>query len=223
MISNGSQYGQDRLVLQVLDGLRGGYFLDSGASDGIRASNTWLLETSCDWTGLCVEPNPTFFRALVNARRCACLNACFYIRDGDVTFVDAGTLGGVLDLYPPAELQRLAKRLGYSPAIVRRPARTVRAALREVKAPNVIDYWSLDIEGGELALLKNFPFDEYTFRVLTVEHNYNFALREAIQALLRQSGFERLCTIAIDDCYVNSRLGLSTSMRRSRVFRRREN
>jgi len=39
-----SQLGQDDFVLRVLSGLRGGYFLDTGAADGITSSNTLLLE-----------------------------------------------------------------------------------------------------------------------------------------------------------------------------------
>ena len=52
-----SQCGQDLFVLDVLEGMRNGFFFDSGASDGIRASNTRLLEASYGWTGICVEPN----------------------------------------------------------------------------------------------------------------------------------------------------------------------
>jgi len=63
-----SQFGQDRLILELLGGLRGGFFLDSGASDGVRSSNTYLLETAFDWDGICVEPNDAFFAALAACR-----------------------------------------------------------------------------------------------------------------------------------------------------------
>lgn len=210
-----SQYGQDRLVLEILNGQRGGYFLDSGATDGVAASNTWLLETCYNWDGVCLEPNPVFFEALVRNRNCACINSCLYVRDGDVAFVDAGTLGGVLFEYPEGELRRLEQRQGASPPIVRRPARTIRSVLDEVEAPPIVDYWSLDVEGSELALLRSFPFDRYTFRVLTVEHNNRPIVQESIRTFLLPFGFERLTTVAIDDCYVNTRLGLRASRPRS--------
>ena len=47
-------------------------------------------------------------------------------------------------------------------------ARTLRSVLRECEAPPIIDYWSLDTEGSELTLLKSFPFDDYSFRVVTL-------------------------------------------------------
>ncbi|WP_416564174.1 FkbM family methyltransferase [Nocardia testacea] len=213
--SMSSQYGQDELVLQVLNGKRGGYFLDSGASDGVAASNTFLLETSYGWSGLCVEPDPAFFEDLVSNRRCHCLNTCLFPLTDEVAFVDAGTLGGVLDDYPPEDLQYLEAACGVPPKIVRRKARSIRSVLREVDAPAVIDYWSLDVEGAELTLLKSFPFDEYTFRVLTVEHNNRPDVQASIRAFLNPLGFERLITLAIDDCYVNTRLGIATSISRS--------
>ena len=214
-----SQYGQDQLVVDILHGQRGGYFLDSGASDGIGASNTWLLEKHYDWTGLCVEPNPMFFNALVKNRDCRCENVCFHTENTEVSFVNAGTLGGVLDYYPDYELARLAA-MGRSAEIVQRPARTIRKVLADAGAPQIIDYWSLDVEGSELALLRSFPFDRHTFRILTVEHNNHPVVQESIRAFLQPYGFERLCTIMIDDCYVNTRLGMQASPSRTSSYRR---
>jgi FkbM family methyltransferase len=202
-----SQCGQDLFVLDVLEAKCNGFFLDSGASDGIRASNTQLLETSFGWKGICVEPNERAFAALVKNRRCRCVNCCLYDRDGTVEFLeDANILGGILDEYHPTHLEYARKTFRVSdasgqPITVRKPARAVRSVLRECGAPPVIDYWSLDTEGSELAILKSFPFDEYAFRVLTVEHNW-LPVREEIRALLESHGYRRIKALAMDDCYV---------------------
>src|SRR5712691_8073947 len=101
-----SQFRQDRFVLELLQGKREGFFLDSGASDGVRSSNTHLLESSFGWKGICIEPNDMFFAALKRNRSCICLNCCLYDREGEVDFLeDARTLGGVLDDYHPALLK----------------------------------------------------------------------------------------------------------------------
>jgi hypothetical protein len=52
-----SQYGQDFFVLEALGGMRNGFFLDSGAADGVSSSNTHLLEESFGWNWICIEPN----------------------------------------------------------------------------------------------------------------------------------------------------------------------
>ncbi len=98
-----SQYGQDRFVITTLGGVRGGFFLDSGASDGVSVSNTLALERDFGWDGICVEPNDLMFEQLVRNRRCRCVNCCLYDRPGDVAFVErAQTLGGILAEYHPA-------------------------------------------------------------------------------------------------------------------------
>src|SRR6185437_13930306 len=65
-----SQLGQDLLVLELLDGLRDGFFLDSGAANGTDSSNTLLLEAEYGWSGICIEPDPQLYQQLVRVRRC---------------------------------------------------------------------------------------------------------------------------------------------------------
>jgi hypothetical protein len=202
-----SQFGQDAFVLDLLGGKRGGYFVDSGASDGVQGSNTELLERSFGWKGICVEHNDEFFAALVRNRRCCCINCCLYNREGRVAFIEADVLGGILSELPPAQLLKLrtlsntAEGVQTVPKTVHKKARTIRSVLVECSAPPVIDYWSLDTEGSEFAILQSFPFDEYRLRVLTVEHN-RYPVRKTIYAFLKDRGYLLAKTFEIDDCYV---------------------
>ena len=203
-----SQCGQDLFVLEVLNGMRGGFFLDSGAADGVSVSNTVLLEESFGWGGICIEPNEEFFAALVRNRHCQCVNCCLYDREGVVDFVESARgLGGILEAYSDSHLQfakrtfRLAQDSRGRPATVQKMCRTVRSILRECAAPPVIDYWSLDTEGSELAILKSFPFEEYQVRVLTVEHNWSPARHEICEFLMSR-GYRQARNLEIDDGYV---------------------
>lgn len=205
-----SQFGQDRLALQLLKGKRNGYFLDTGAADGVRSSNTQLLEREFGWRGLCVEPNTAFYQKLIRARRCTCLNACLYDRIADLPFLEAaGTLGGLIGEFRPEQLayavrtQRLALDRTGMPALVSKRTMTIGAALSQAQAPSVIDYWSLDTEGSELSLLKSFPFDRHTFNVLTVEHNHQ-PVRAEIRGFLEARGFVFVTAVFIDDCYIRA-------------------
>jgi hypothetical protein len=213
-----SQFGQDCVAIDLLGGLRGGFFLDSGAGDGVTVSNTQLLEERFGWTGICVEPNSEFFTALVRNRRCQCVNCCFYYFNGSVEFVEAEFLGGIPEHFAGQHLQLLEKLYGSQPKTVLRPARTIRSVLKDCNAPRVIDYWSLDTEGSELSILKSFPFDEYSFRVLTVEHN-RLPVKEDICRFLNGYGYNRVKTIGIDDCY--TRAGELARPRQSQVWQRR--
>ena len=53
--------------------------------------------------------------------------------------------------------------------IEKRTSRSLVSILEEVNAPKIIDYFSLDIEGAEEIVLKNFPFEKYKFLALTIE------------------------------------------------------
>jgi hypothetical protein len=220
-----SQLGQDVFVLQVLGFPHGGYFLDSGASNGIDASNTYLLEQRFGWRGICVEPNDAFFSALVKRRRAHCVHCCLYDRDDVVEFVEAGTLGGVLADYHPRLLAAASRACALPvgpdgvPPTAAKPARTIASLLEAFGAPRVLDYWSLDTEGSELRILRSFPFHTHRVRVLTVEHN-RYPVRDEIRRFLTGQGYVFAHDFGIDDAYVEpSLVGARASCRR--WFRRR--
>lgn len=197
-----SQLGQDHFVLELLGGMRGGYFLESGAADGVRGSNTLLLESDYGWRGLCIEANDRYFDALQRNRRCLCVHCCLYDREAEVDFLeDANMLGGILEAYPAPMLRYTRHVYGAGLSSVKKRTRTIGAVLQEVQAPGVIDYWSLDTEGSELAILRGFPFDRHHLRVLTVEHNRQ-DVRQHIRRYLAQRGFRHVRDFGIDDCYV---------------------
>lgn len=216
-----SQLGQDEFVLGVLGYQRNGFFLDSGASDGVTGSNTYLLERDFSWRGICVEPDSQFFQRLVQNRQVTCICCCLYDSEDDVAFVEAGPLGGVLADYHP-NLLALAQRVWAIPtdpegniSTVAKPARTVGSVLQELNAPPVIDYWSLDTEGSELRILKSFPFDRYRVRVMSVEHN-RYPVRAEIRWFLESRGYVLVRDFGIDDCYVEASLVPSRAWRRRR-------
>lgn len=57
--------------------------------------------------------------------------------------------------------------------------------------PKVIDYFSLDVEGAESFVMSTFPFDKYTFRVLTIERP-----KPDLQKLLKSKGYVYLQSLS---------------------------
>jgi FkbM family methyltransferase len=225
-----AQYGQDLFVLELLGLARNGFFLDSGAADGVRSSNTYLLESSFQWNGICVEPNRTLFTGLVQNRRCHCLCCALYDSPGEVDFLDAGFLGGIISEYHNAHLGFAMTRgtqagSGARPVRVSVPAKTLRTVLEECAAPRIVDYWSLDTEGSELALLRSFPFDEFRVGVLTVEHNW-LPVRDEIRRFLEARGYVRIRELGCDDGYAHGELvgaaWRSAALRSARAPRTRD-
>jgi len=67
----------------------------------------------------------------------------------------------------------------------------------EYKVPEIIDYMSIDIDDSTLKCLKNIPFDNYSVKVLTVEHDFyknkNTETRENIRKILSDNGYIMVC------------------------------
>ena len=60
----------------------GGFFIEVGANDGRRQSNTLYFEKYCSWTGLLIEPIPELARRCrLNRPNCIVENAALVPRD----------------------------------------------------------------------------------------------------------------------------------------------
>ena len=188
-----SQLGQDLWVLERSDYRHNGFFVEFGATDGVRLSNTYLLEKQFGWTGICAEPNPHMLSLLRANRDCTVTDACVGSTSGEeVDFVLAAEYGGrVQDMYSDSHAD---KRRAYwsDPAF---QAKFVTESLHDMLvrlgAPRQIDYLSIDTEGSEYDILAAFPFESWKLRLITVEHNFT-PMRDRIRALLESKGY--VCT-----------------------------
>lgn len=222
-----SQFRQDEFVAVILGGMRRGFFIESGAYDGITSSNTLLFERHYGWQGLCVEANDAFYRRLTANRHCICIHACLYDRDGEVDFLEsAASAGGIVREFSRQHTD-FVQRVHAPPTddagnwiTVPKTTRALASLLDEHHAPDIIDYWSLDTEGSELAILASFPFDRYAVRVLTVEHCWVPQRRAEIARFLQARGYVFLTHLGIDDCYIASWAApRHTALRRRRTKR----
>ena len=93
---NHSQLHQDMFVLCVLDGLRGGSYLDIGAHEPVFINNTVLLEQQFGWRGLSVELSAPHVQRHHAMRRNPCLQADATTLDYRAALAEAG-LGPVID------------------------------------------------------------------------------------------------------------------------------
>ncbi len=159
-----SQCGQDRWVIETLGGLRGGYFADVGASNGVVSNNTLALERDFGWRGVCIEANSLFLKTLRRHRLATCVDAVVWdTDDAEVDFLASGVCGGVV----AADMDNVPGAA--SEATTPRRTRSLASILHDVGAPPVIDYLSLDVEGAENRVLAGFPFHEFAVRLMTIE------------------------------------------------------
>lgn len=187
--SSKSQILQDLWVAYELSDMRGGFFVEFGATDGMTNSNSWRLEKQFGWSGILAEPNPVWHDALDRNRSGAVDKRCVYARSGE-------TLGFMATEDP--ELSGISASAGRDHfAAVRQAGTPIEVEtislddlLDHHAAPSVIDYMSIDTEGSELEILEAFDFGKRQVRLLSVEHS-NSPQEPKIDAFLARHGFKR--------------------------------
>lgn len=173
---------QDRWIVEEV--LRGrttpGYFVETGAADGVSTSATLALERSFGWTGIAVEPNSLFFAELERNRCCHVANVCVAERSGVVEFIQASWFGRIREHFLQGRPERdhrqdpyLKEDLDGSPSkIVAMPARSLEDLLLSHGAPRRIEFISIDAEFSEWFILKSFPFGRFEVLALCTRSKY---------------------------------------------------
>jgi FkbM family methyltransferase len=188
-----SQIGQDKWVSEaIFPGVKNGFFLDVGSGDGTRHSNTKVLEQK-GWTGICIDPFPTNMQG----RTCQVFKeVVFSVAGKRIKFQAARHLGGITDTLG------VHKDKALEASTVEFTTVTLADILQRAKAPRLIHFVSLDIEGAELDALKGFPFNNHQIGAMAVEHNYEEPKRTQIQDLMNSHGYKRVHSWKWDDFYV---------------------
>ncbi|XP_013399119.1 uncharacterized protein LOC106165457 [Lingula anatina] len=167
-VKSWAQIGQSQLVDKILKERRNGFYVESGAFDGEDHSNSLFFEKSRDWKGLLIEPDPWTFEALIQKNRKAyVVNTCIAIGKSPerTEFTFASELGGIAKksaAVPKAE----AGSVRGTGRIQCFPILSLLAAVGQTH----VDYFSLDVEGAEIEILKSFPWTQVTVDVWTIEY-----------------------------------------------------
>jgi FkbM family methyltransferase len=201
-----SQNGQDKFLDQyVFKGKRKGYFIDIGAHNGIKYSNTLFFEKNRKWKGICVEPIPEVYEQLKKNRKCTTINAVISDKKAIVTFLKISgyseMLSGIKEFYNQEHLQRIDRELsqfGGKKEEILIDSLTFNN-LVSLAQTNMICYCSIDVEGAELEILKNIDFEKATINVFSIENNYN---DKNIRDLMQKNGYIFLKKIGDDDIYI---------------------
>jgi FkbM family methyltransferase len=193
-----SQALQDLFVIFFLNYIgKAGYFVEIGSADGKHFSNTLLLE-KIGWKGILVDPvdydSNDLIRNSIKDKRCV------YSESGlKLKFKEQSKLEKLIDPKGPQtrefsglynHLSDYAKTLtnGHTYEVV---TVSLNDLLEEYSAPSKIDYISIDTEGSEFEIIKNFNFTKYDVEIFTIEHNAA-SYREDIIKLLESKKYFRI-------------------------------
>jgi FkbM family methyltransferase len=192
-----SQLFQDLFAQFVCMDLDKPIFIEFGATDGMKRSNTCVLESVFGWRGVLAEPDTQWHESLYKNRPDSIIcNDCVYSRTGEMVDFFSSSEGelSTIEKYvthdeasmPGNTAARMRGRATY-------PVTTI--SLNDLISRHIVgrvpNYISIDTEGSELEILRAFDFEKYGPDVFTVEHNFTRAEGE-LDALMDLNGYTRI-------------------------------
>jgi FkbM family methyltransferase len=178
-----SLFGIQKAIIKKLSPHKKGFFLEMGAADGIRQSNTSLLEFKYKWKGLLIEPNPYLF------------NRCLRYRKNSFSlnsFISSSQVGVLANL--SGGLQNTSTTDYQDKTIA--PVLKLNDIFKSLKC-NRINFFSLDVEGAEFDVLKSIDFTKITIEWLLIEIQTKKSLNQV--KLLLKPYYEIEDTLSIHD------------------------
>jgi FkbM family methyltransferase len=202
-----SQIQQDLFVAFFSEKFEGEhFFVEFGATDGIRFSNTYLLEKQLGWNGILSEPAEIWHEDLQRNRNCEIDFRCVYSSDNQIlefSQVNSAELSTLIDFkHNDSHSKARDNSNNYLVKTV-----SLNSLLKEHNAPGKITYLSVDTEGSEWEILREFPFDDWTIDIVTVEHNYT-ENRLLLDELILPAGYVKVFpTVSkFDSWYLSKKL-----------------
>jgi FkbM family methyltransferase len=199
-----SQTGEDLILSFYLqEGI--GFYIDVGANDPVKYSNTFALYLR-GWHGIAIEANESLSRRYKSVRkRDICVNAALSDTEFDAIFhrceahevstIDTATY----------EERRLKWNFRPQDQIEVR-TKTLTSVLLEVlpKAETQIDLLSIDVEGHELQVLRGLDFKLYRPRVIVVEmHDLRSVLVSDLSKLLEKEHYSLLGFVTMNAYFID--------------------
>ena len=182
------QEGQDSIIKQFFEakGIKKGTFLDVGSLDGIRFSNTFLLEKA-GWTGICVEMHPSYFDMLRENRPNSICYSCAAADKDKVKCEVSLNWRASLSSSDLRLEQYYSENSGWKPWYGDRDKKEINGFLNgrhdvEFRTLNSIieenkkhfpkiNFVSIDIDGSETQALPHLDLNKCDPDLLSLEHN----------------------------------------------------
>ena len=198
-----SQAGQDKMIKKnFFDGKKNGFFIEIGAYDGISGSNCYHFERFLNWDGIAIEPSNIQFEKLKKNRKCKVLNNAISDEVKEVEFIEVTEgltqMSGIND----SSFERNFKIISNNQASKTDSIKLKTITFDEIVPKNKdIDYLSIDIEGGEMNLLKSIDFKTNNIKVISVENN--IPKEQNFKNFFEEINFTYLDRIGQDEIFYN--------------------
>tara|TARA_B110000003_G_scaffold203324_1_gene202040 strand:- start:447 stop:1304 length:858 start_codon:yes stop_codon:yes gene_type:complete len=168
-----SQAGQDKIIKErFFKNKKKGFFIEIGAYDGIEGSNCYHFEKFLKWDGIAIEPSNIQFKKLKKNRKCKLFNKAISDEIKEVEFIEVTEgltqMSGINEKYYKKNFDFISNN--EKSKIQNYNLKTI--TFEQVVSQGIdIDYLSIDIEGGEMDLLKSINFNNNNIKIISLENN----------------------------------------------------
>jgi FkbM family methyltransferase len=201
-----SQAGEDLILelffeaRQIID-IR---YLDIGCNHPVKFNNTFKLYEN-GHTGICVEPDPTVVKLIEKKRsRDLCLNVGLAGQTfGDIPFFVMNN--SVMNTFSEVEAKSMESNgIFQIEEVIRIPVIGISDFMTQYFSDSVPTFVNIDVEGLDLEIISNFPFDRYRpscFCIETVDFTLNASAkkREYIFEVMELNNYK-----VFADTYINT-------------------
>lgn len=199
-----SQQGEDQCLFSFFNGLCGGRYMEMGALDGVRFSNTYGFYASpgLDWRGVNVELTPENYEKLIINRPLDIANVHAAVCDVPQTlhYVDVSkkvnAVSGIWEFASDAHKRQwfgsdiLEETVHPTTTIECNPLQNILDQVFDEERV-FFDFYSLDVEGAELSVLKSIDFDRTGFGILVVEGRDKAEDNREVIEFLSSKGYDQ--------------------------------
>lgn len=143
-----------------------GYFVEIGALDGVMHSQSYFFEKHKNWDGIIVEPNENYKDILKDNRICNISYDAISNKNGKEVFC-------IKKEQAYSSIKSFVRDGEYSDTLREIEVNTITMVdlLKKFKSPKNIDFVTIDVEGIELEILKNFlnTNQKYSISIFAIE------------------------------------------------------
>jgi len=191
-----SQIYQDLFVLYYTNNKKNGFFIEIGGGNGFDLSNTYLLEKKFKWNGIICEPNAILQKKILKLRSAKLIKKP----------ITKKSLKNISFYENKDPYQSSVIKTNNFKKIRKIDTLSLNYLLKNFNKNKSIDYISIDTEGNEVEILKNFNFNKFKVKIFTIEHNFNESNRKKILKMMKKNKYTRVHKNLsyMDDWYVKS-------------------
>lgn len=191
-----SQSGEDKMLLSWFSNLCGGTYLEMGALNGVKYSNSYVFHKALQWKGVLIELMSSNYQQLIKNRPdeiatihagvCSSPQQLHYHAGRDAA------VGGIYEFASSSFREMYWRNISLDDerVLTMDCATLDNLLLKNAANATFFDFFSLDVEGAELSVLQSINFDRVGFGVVFAESDeHNQRKNLALKVFMDSKGY----------------------------------